>query len=200
MVYSDQEIIAVGVVLLLPEEVQERVCQLNSLLHAERPDGFLFGPSTVPHLSLAQLFVRRSSLLALIERLDKTLRETEPLPLSVAKISGRGAVASLRIARTPELFRLHAQMMDEVKSLSEDLGGMESFFSDGEPARSQDAEWVTRFRGRASYKRFVPHITLGNGHPPVPDVILKFTTAEAGLFHLGRFCTCRKLLHRWKLH
>lgn len=189
-----------GVALLLPEEVQERVCHLNSLLHAEQPDGFLFGPSTVPHLNLAQLFVRRSSLLALIERLDKTLRETERLTLAVTRISGHGAMTSLRIARTPELFRLHAQMMDEIKSLSEDLGGMESFFSDGEPARSQDAEWVTRFRRRSSYKHFVPHITLGNGHPPVPDVILEFTSTEAGLFHLGRFVTCRKLLHHWKLH
>src|SRR5688572_30745555 len=99
---GDHQVIAVDAALLLPDPAQERVQRLNALLYSERPDGFLFGPTAVPHITLAQLFVRRSNLLALIERLDKVFRETAPLSLSVNKISGRGKVVALRVDRAPE--------------------------------------------------------------------------------------------------
>jgi hypothetical protein len=114
-------------------------------------------------------------------------------------VVGRNQVASLRIGRTAELIRLHAALMDEAKSFSEADGGVEAFYGPDVKAREKDAEYVAGFRRRSSYSRFVPHITLGYGQPPVPDVFLDFTVGEAALYQLGQFCTCRQLLHRWKL-
>lgn len=199
MVTDRQEVIAVDAALLLPPEAAERVKGLNALMYAEQPDGFEFGPTRVPHITLAQLYVRRTNLLELIRRLDAVLREVAPLELSVSKLAGRDQVASLRIGRTPELLRLHAAIMDEVKKLSEADGNPEAFYCPDEPAREKDVAYVAGFRRRSSYSRFVPHITLGYGPPPVPDVFMDFVSSQAALYQLGRFCTCRQLLHQWKL-
>jgi 2'-5' RNA ligase len=198
MVMNSTDILAVNAALTLPDVVSERVLRLNALLHAEQRDGFRFGPTLVPHITLAQMYVRRTNLLELIRRLDGVLREAAPMQFSVSKLVGRGQVASLRIGRTPGLLRLHTAIMDEVKSLSETAGGPESFYGD-EAAREKDLEYVAGFRRRSSYSRFVPHITLGYGHPPVPDVFMDFVCHAAALYQMGRFCTCRQLLHRWKL-
>lgn len=195
-----ESIIAVDAVLLLSGEALERITQLNALMYAEQPDGFQFGPTRVPHITLAQFYVRRTNLLELINRADTILRETEPLDLSVAKLKGRNQVVSLRIGRTTELLRLHARLMDEVKTLSADEGSIEAFYGPDVPARETDADYVAGFRRRCSYARYVPHITLGYGSPPVPDVFMDFVCGAAGLFQLGRFCTCRQMLHRWELH
>ena len=46
---------------------------------------------------------------------------------------------------------------------------------------------------------FVPHITLGIGTAPEPGEPFDFLANRTGLFHLGRFCTCRVLLKEWAL-
>jgi 2'-5' RNA ligase len=195
-----QEVLAVDAALLLPPAATERVSRLNALLYAEQPDGFEFGPTRVPHITLAQLYVRRTNLLELIRRLDTVFREAEPLGLSVSRLVGRDQVASLRISKTAALLGLHAMIMDEVKKLSEPDGSEEAFYGADKQAREKDVAYVTGFRRRASYGRYVPHITLGYGTPPVPDVFMDFVCSQAALFQLGRFCTCRQLLHKWKLH
>jgi 2'-5' RNA ligase len=197
---GSQQVLAVNSALLLPAEVVERVIRLNALLYAEQPAGFLFGPTMVPHITLGQLYIRAANLLALIKRLDTLLFQTAPMELSVSKLVGRHQVVSLRVTRTPELLRLHANFMDEAKAFSEPDGTIESFYAPDIPAREKDAEYVAGFRKRSSYSRYVPHITIGYGHPPVPDVFLDFACSEVGLFQLGRFCTCRQLQHRWNLH
>lgn len=201
MLLDRHEIIAVNVALLLPPDAMERVARLNSLLYAEQPEGFLFGPTVVPHITIAQLFVRRENLLALIRQMDVILSVTEPLELAVTKIAGRNQICSLRLTRTAELLRVHASLMDEVKLVSESEGSVESFFEDkNSPAREMDVAYVSSYRKRSSYTRYVPHITLGYGHPPVPDVFMDFVCRDAALFQLGRFCTGRQLVHHWKLH
>src|SRR3990172_8472781 len=63
--------------------------------------------------------------------------------------------------RTPELLELHEGLMDAVKEWEETDGGAEAFFSDGESVREKDVKWAANFRTEASYRKFVPHITLG---------------------------------------
>jgi hypothetical protein len=60
-------------------------------------------------------------------------------------------------------------------------------------------EWVAGFRRNSSYEAFTPHITLGHSTklPFVEPVSFDATTIAA--CHLGRFCTCRRILRQWKL-
>ncbi|MBI4463425.1 MAG: hypothetical protein HY647_01865, partial [Acidobacteria bacterium] len=54
-----QEVLAVDVALLLPEPIQERVRAINAALWAQEKDGFRFDATHLPHITLAQLFVRQ---------------------------------------------------------------------------------------------------------------------------------------------
>ena len=89
--------------------------------------------------------------------------------------------------------------MDGIKEWEEFGGNGEAFYSDGEPAREQDVEWVANFRSEALYRKCIPHITLGFGDAPAPEAAFDFIASRVGLFHLGRYCTCRKLIRDWEL-
>jgi len=59
--------------------------------------------------------------------------------------------------------------------------------------------WVTGFRLKSAFGAFTPHITLGHGEhlPEIEPFEFEATTIAA--CHLGRFCTCRKVLREWRL-
>ena len=71
-------------------------------------------------------------------------------------------------------------------------------FVDGD-ARPDDVSWVAGFRGSSSYERFHPHITLGHASrlPRVEPMV--FDAESIALCRLGRFCSCREVLHAWRL-
>ncbi|MBI4459940.1 MAG: 2'-5' RNA ligase family protein [Acidobacteria bacterium] len=200
---SSRDTLAVDVAVLLPEPIQQCVRALNAALRLQRKEGFRFDASHLPHVSLVQQFVRRENLSALVQRLDSVLgRKTTP-PLRVIEI-GRGDTTShFLLQRTPELLRLHETLMDLAASFEELSGTTDAFFSDDEPARLSDVEWVLQFRSRSSYKNFSPHITLGIGSfPKAPEDLrlpLDFVGERIALCQLGRSCTCRTVIREWGL-
>ena len=156
-----QELIAIDVALLLPEAVHARARLINEVLWKQRTDGFRFDQSHLPHITLVQQFVRRANLPALLQRIDSIVGATAALTLRVLAVGSHQSTAFFLLQRTPDLQRLHATLMDAVKPWEESEGAVESFYSEGEPARDADVEWVKRYRTHASYDNFVPHITLG---------------------------------------
>lgn len=220
--------IAIDIALLLPEAVNQRVKAANAALLAERPAGFRFDESHLPHITLVQQFIRRANIPALIERIDPILRGFQPLVLRVTGVGSSATAAHFAIAITRGIDKLHRTLLDAVQPF-EEAGGSASAFYFGdeptiepaqEPAREKDVEWVSRFRLHSSYGRFSPHITLGIGPPPVgvrPSALanvgsgpqggpppefgepFEFTADRVALCHLGRFCTCRVVLREWKL-
>ena len=196
-------IMAVDVALLLPEPVQERVRAINAALWAQEKNGFRFDATHLPHVTLVQHFVRQRNMPALIESIDSVLRGTPPLFVRVVGIGRAGTTSLLLLERTPELQNLHEKLMDAIAPLEEPPGTIAAFFADGEPARPSDVEWVAQYRSQASYHHFWPHITLGVGGPKEPPKepmeLFDFAASRVALCHLGRFCTCRALLHEWNL-
>ncbi len=80
----------------------------------------------------------------------------------------------------------------------ERTGGTEAAFVEGD-ARPGDVAWVAGFRRTSSDAAFTPHITLGHAAtlPNVEPVTFDATTIAA--CHLGKFCTCRRVLRQWEL-
>lgn len=193
------DLLALDLVLLLPEEANERAKAVNAALGAGQPEGFRFDETHVPHLTLVQQFLRRARLPALVENLDRVLRRAAPLSIRVLGIHSQESTVLFLVERTPALQRLHEELMDAVEPLEEPQGAAGAFYTNGEAARERDVAWVGRFRAEASYANFVPHVTLGVGPPPPPLEPFAFTADRVGLFHLGRFCTCRAPLRAWKL-
>ena len=189
---------AVDVALIPPEPVQQQAHLVNALLDGP-PDGFRFDDTHVPHVSLAQLFTPPATLPLFVGVLDLVLKEQRRLPSRIlATVSKERTVAYL-LDRTPELWSLHEAVMNAAREWEESEGTARAFYSEGEPPRDKDIEWVANFRTAAGYRKFVPHITLGFGAAPPVGEPFDFVADRVGLFHLGRFCTCRQLLRDWTL-
>lgn len=189
-------LIAVDVALVPPQWVQERAFRVNAELLS---GGLRLDATHIPHISLAQFFVFRGAVPLLTERLDLVLRQTPALPISVLTVMEQHSAITFLLDRSPELLELHENIMDAIKQWEEPGGDGEAFYPGGEPARGKDVEWVANYRTAASYRKFIPHITLGFGHTTVGAEPFKFLAQRVGLFHLGRFCACRGLLHEWSL-
>ena len=60
--------------------------------------------------------------------------------------------------------------------------------------------YIQNFIIDSSYDKFNPHITIGDGIIEKPNYLpLKFKTSILGLYHLGNYCTCRKVLYETEL-
>ena len=193
----ENRFIAIDIALLLPDAANERVRAVNKAMLAAKPEGLRFDATHLPHITLAQMFVQRVNLPALIGRIDPILGSAPPLALFVSGVGSGNTTAHLVIEPNPALRKLHEQLMDAVQPFEEAGGGSEAFHSDGEPPRAADIAWVTRFRTNASYGNFHPHITVGAGPPQEFREPFGFTIGRATVCHLGRFCTCRIVLREW---
>ena len=89
--------------------------------------------------------------------------------------------------------------MDALLPFEAGPGDASAFHSNGEPPRPADLEWVSRFREQASHADFDPHITLGVGAAPGAAAALDAVADRVALCHLGRYCTCRRVLAEWTL-
>ncbi|MBI1955422.1 MAG: 2'-5' RNA ligase family protein [Acidobacteria bacterium] len=202
---ASEDVMAVDVALLLPEAVQERVRAINAALWEQEKAGFQFDATHLPHITLVQHFVRQKNMLALVESIDSILHSISPLLLRITEVGKMHTTSHFLLERTPELQNLHERLMDAIAPLEEPPGTTAAFafFANGEPARPSDVEWVAQYRSQASRNHYWPHITLGVGSPKEsPKEAIEpfdFAASRVALCHLGRFCTCRAVLHEWNL-
>jgi hypothetical protein len=103
----------------------------------------------------------------------------------------------MAVERTPELVDLHERLMEALRGL-ERSGGMAAAFFDHDP-RVNDLLWVSGYRLKSSFSEYAPHITLGHGAAPPSIEPFAFDAATIAVCHLGRFCTCRRVLRSWSL-
>ena len=192
-------LLAVDVAILLPDTLLQPLLRLNAALQPP-PDGFHFDDTHLPHVTLTQHFISAARLPDVIRETAAVLRGAGPLRLLPAETSRGRTASTVRLTLTEPLARLHAALMDRLERFESGGGDEAAFFPDAlEPARRADVEWVRQFRTQAAHGRFDPHITLGVGPLPRPDSLPAADTARAALCHLGRFCTCRRVLAEWSL-
>lgn len=191
-------LLAVDVALLLPSEVQNRVSRINARLSGP-PEGFRFDSSHLPHVTLVQQFVPAADLPLVTTEVGAVLSSFAPLTLTTERLASNGLTTSLVLGATQTLGAVHTRLMDRLAPFDMTAGGADAFVTDGEPPRTRDVEWVTRFRTAAAYRSFKPHVTLGAGVLDEPAPALRFAADEVALCQLGRFCTCRRVLASWTL-
>ena len=189
---------AVDVALLVPPPLLGVVEQLNRPL-APPPDGFHFDETHLPHITLTQLFVSSERLDALRAVVASIAGASAPLALDTGGLSAGRTTSTLRILPTTPLSALHDGLMEWVRVFDAGSAGADAFRADGEDARPEDVAWVERYRTDRSGERFDPHVTLGVGHIHETVPSTPFVASTLALCHLGRFCTCRRVLAEWTL-
>ena len=150
-------------------------------------------------MTLAQQFVPVADLPLVTAEVGAVLASFAPLTLTAERLASSGVTTSLVLAATRPIAALHTRLMDRLAAFDMTAGGADAFLANAEPPRARDIEWVTRFRTAAAYGAFEPHVTLGVGVLDIPAPALEFEAVQVALCHLGRFCTCRRVLASWTL-
>ena len=192
------DLLALDVAILPPASVREHAISLSAALPDADFEGLRLDTDHLPHITLTQQFVAVDDLDRAFERLDSVLRGQSPSTLHVTGAEKTGAsTVWMAIERTDALVSLHERLMEVLKEC-EHAGGGPAAFVDHD-AREADVAWVTGYRLHSSFLSYTPHITLG--HASRPPRIEPFTlqAATVAACHLGRFCTCRRVLRQWEL-
>jgi 2'-5' RNA ligase len=189
-------LIALDIAILLPPAVSRRAIELSAALPEAESQGLRLGADCLPHITLAQQFVLADSLEAVLASVAAVVGKQGPLRLAVTG-GGRGRSAVwMSVERAPQLVDLHVRLMDALERF-ECGGGTEAAFVDGD-ARSRDVAWVTGYRRDSSYASFAPHVTLGHASAPPVVEPQTFEADTIAACHLGRSCSCRRVLSRWR--
>jgi 2'-5' RNA ligase len=191
------KLIALDVAVLPPADVSKRAMALSAALPEEESPGPRLDADHLPHITLTQQFVREDELETAFDHIDCVLREWPPMRI-IATGGGKGSHSVwIAIERTPELASLHERLMEGLRGV-ERQGGTPAAFEGGD-GRVSDVLWVAGYRLKSSFSDFVPHITLGHGAEPPSIEPFAFDAATVAACHLGRFCTCRRVLRHWTL-
>ena len=191
------DLLALDVAILPPPEVGRQAMRMSAALPAAESQGLRLDAEHLPHITLTQQFVRVDEIDAIFERADEVLRGQPPLAIHVRGAEKSGGGVWLAIERTRAIAELHERLMEAFHRFEQPVGESAAFY-EGHP-RAADEAWVTGYRINASLSAYSPHITLG--HATVPPRVDPFTF-EASIVaacHLGRFCTCRRVLRSWTL-
>src|SRR5688500_6850996 len=191
------KLVAVDVSILPPPENAARAIELSEALPARGPQGLRPAAEHLPNTTLTQQFIRGDEVDAAFERVDEVVAAWRPIRVVATGAGASGHTLWIAIERTPALSTLHEQLMEALRGFERPHGGPGAF-ADGE-GRMGDVLWVASYRLKASFGHFTPHITLGHGTQPPAIETFAFDAATIAAAHLGRFCTCRRVLRAWHL-
>jgi 2'-5' RNA ligase len=190
-------LLALDVAILPPRDVSERAKRLNAQLPAAGFRGLRLDETHLPHITLTQQFVRIDDIERVLEGIARSIQATASLGLRVPGLMRGGSSVSIAVERTPHLVALHERLMDALKPF-EQGGGSAAAFAGGD-ARAEDVSWASGYRSRSSFGAFQPHITVGHTEHPPHIEPFEFTATTVAACHLGRFCTCMRVLQQWNL-
>src|SRR5688572_16702294 len=191
------KLIALDVAILPPPDVSARALELSAALTGEESPALRLDAEHLPHITLTQLFVREEEIDVAFEHVDEVVQGLAPLRIISTGAGMEGHTVWIRIELTPELTSLHERLMEALRGFERPEGTPAAFFE--HDARLADVLWVSGYRLKSSFGAFTPHITLGHGSEPPLVEPFGFDATAVAACHLGRFCTCRRVLRGWSL-
>ncbi|MBJ7882499.1 2'-5' RNA ligase family protein [Gelidibacter salicanalis] len=203
---NQDKIIAIDVLLTLPEDVYDQAVHLNQSVLKNNPNNFTLDDQHIPHITLLQSYVKESDLPeieTLLVGLYKTIADETFVvdQLQYAKDKNK-SFASMGMEKSEALMALHEKVIGLLKPYSVSNGSQVSYVQneDGTPIDDFTIAYVPKFVSDYSFINFNPHISLGVGETTVLDSLAqhhqptKFKAPALALYQLGNFGTARKLL------
>jgi hypothetical protein len=198
--------------LLEPDPVLlARARAANARLRVDLPAGFAFDDTHLPHVTLAQRYLRQDDLPAACEAVARVAADHDPRGLRLqvhachVRIEGDTGTASWLLAPDAALDRLARECLDALAPFAVSGGTAAAFVpnDDGSPIRDSTVRYVETFVPEHSGERYVPHVTLGRARAaflrrlageaftPFP-----FVPASLAVYQLGNHGTARRRLWR----
>jgi 2'-5' RNA ligase len=189
--------VAIDVALLPPSEVTARAIALNAALPSHGFRGLRLDAAHLPHVTLSQQFVPMPELGTIVARVETVAAGHPRILISVTGGGRSGKTVWMAIRRTGALDALHQGVMAALEPFELPRGAADAFI-DGQ-ARPGDVAWVSSFRRASSFDAFTPHLTLGHAEITPTIEPFDFIPTRLAVCHLGRFCTCQRVLAEWRL-
>ena len=191
--------LACAIVLLLPENVNNRCIALSDMLfRAHHGDTHLNAVSCIPHLTLAMGCVEDSYCDLLFERLTQLSRSCKPVSIVVDGVKIENNVSSFSVKRSDELLSLHKDVISVVSDLFSYDADPTMFYQEP-PCTTLSRYWTNDYPRTKTLDAYDPHITLGQGVLSSLDSFT-FHANHIAVCHLGIKSTCRKILFSTSLH
>jgi 2'-5' RNA ligase len=191
----------VGLVVLLPAEVDRRARALNRRL-ADRT--LRLGPRALPHLTLAMACVDRDAVPEIAAALDALATGQPPFAVRLARtvtVTGAHDTAWYEASPGRTLGLWHRRCVALLEAHRRPGPAARDFAGPRGRAIAPSARrWVRRFARDAAFTRYRPHVTLGYGAAPAdPRLPATFHARRLALVHLGDHCTCARVLAERRL-
>lgn len=187
--------IAVDAVILPSQEMTEKAIEANRLLPSR--EIVLSREKSLPHVSLAMGCIEKDDITMIRGVFGEIARQSD---IDRLKISGIGVqtnkmgenVSFFEVERTEPLQSLHEEVM---RSLNPYLTyGVTADMVLSPPISETTLCWIEKYREKAAFDNFRPHITIGYGKIGDFSFPAEFSPSDLALFHLGNHCTCQKSL------
>jgi 2'-5' RNA ligase len=189
-------VIAVDIAIVPPPSVFHLAIELSAALPPEESQGLLLRPDDyLPHITLLQQFVSVDAMATFLDRVGDVVQRHRALTLRMAGGGMGSSTVWMSIDRSPALVDLHQHVLDAALPFDRERGDATAFV--GGDARDRDVQWVTGYRTSSSGPSFQPHITLGHAARPPAIEPFDFEATTVAACHLGRFCSCRRVLRAW---
>lgn len=203
--------IAIDVLIELDRAMTDRANGINARLRRNYPEGFEFDESHVPHLTLAQRYVRATDVdgLALALAAASKSRPTFPIELTAtglaSNVSTTTRVVVCIVERSPELLALASIAVDAVRPFSVIGGTADAFFgAHSETIEPSTIRYVEEFVPAQTGEQYDPHVTFGAARSDFVERLLRepfesfaFRGDNLAIYQLGNGGTARKRL--WRL-
>jgi 2'-5' RNA ligase len=191
---------AVDVVLLLDEVMTGKAIEANAELVKKFGEKIVLSrKNCLPHISLAMGCVDEEDIISVGEILQiiakgLSLGNLMVLGVQISRNAAGERVSAFEVEKTEELQSLHEMIMEKLEPyLSNDVTS-DMVCADGEVEEST-LLWIKNYRGKSSFDKFSPHITIGYGElSNFLSFPIKFAASKLALCHLGNHCTCRRVL------
>lgn len=202
------KIIAIDVLLTVPEDVYQHAIALNQSILKDNPDNFQLDDHHIPHITLLQAYVLESDMVNIEKTLESLYKTIEKDTLWASHLQYNkdkpSSFASIGIEEKNEPLRaLHKEIIARLKPYILSDGNQEAYVQnpDGSPIDDFTIAYVPKFVSHYSYENFNPHISLGVAQIQVLDSLnahvfreMKFRATSISVYQLGNFGTAQKLL------
>ncbi|MEK7202299.1 MAG: hypothetical protein AAB669_02120 [Patescibacteria group bacterium] len=190
-----QEKIAIDVVLLLPEKINNICKECNK--GSDKKDFVSFEDGYNPHITLGMGSLLLENVNDFKKELGSLLESFEMPEITLTSL-GSSKYSHFSLEVSEYLQNLHNTVFDLITKHNAGTVTSENFFEMSESSSLVD--WVNNFEENSAYSNYHPHITLGIGITEIPlGFPIVFKPVAVGFFHLGIHGTCKKLLSKYDL-
>jgi len=202
-----KEVIAIDVLLTLPEEMYAQAIHLNELMIENYPKSIQLDENHIPHITLLQCFVHKKDIPSIGESLEELFSMIKDEALVAQEFvyskDTDESFAMIRVRNSIVLIEIHEKVIELLKPFMVKNGTSDSFVQnpDGNPINEFTLAYVPRFVESYSYENYDPHISIGVAKTDFLDSLATdvfegtvFQPKNLSIYWLGDSGTAQKLL------